>query len=69
MRTVVKDKISEWREVISGVSRGSVLVPIMFLIYVNGMTEGVSRKPQGLLGATEWDKQDIWMEQDMGNGI
>ena len=27
------------------------------------------RKPQGLWGATEWYKQDIWMEQDMGNGI
>ena len=32
---------SEWREVISGVAQGSVLVPIMFLVYVNDMTEGV----------------------------
>ena len=40
MRTVVKDKKSEWREVKNGVPQRSVLAPIMFLVYVNDMTEG-----------------------------
>ena len=41
-RTVVKDEKSEWREVNSEVTQGSVLTPIMFLVYVNDMTEGIS---------------------------
>ena len=42
MRTVGKDEKSERREVKSGIPQGSVLALIMFLIYANDMTEGVS---------------------------
>ncbi len=41
MRTMVKDRKSSWREVISGVPQESVLTPFMFAIYVYHMMEGV----------------------------
>ena len=57
MRVVVNGRYSSWTQVTSGVPQGSVIGPLLFLIYVNDLPEWIQSEMRMFADDTKvWKK-------------
>jgi len=66
-RVVVNGKKSSWREVLSGVPQGSVLGPILFVIYINDLEKEVKQNQQVVLFADDTKVSQVLKDNASGD--
>ena len=56
-RVVVDGEVSHWKSVLSGIPQGSVLGPILFLIYINNLDDNITSKVLNFADDTKMFRQ------------
>ena len=70
-RVVVEGEVSSWKSVLSGVPQGSVLGPMLCLVYINDLEEGITGKILNFSDDTKLftKTKEIGDKQNLQHGI